>query len=39
VFYTAQHGDNVTWEIIRRAGHDDDDDHDDGGHEGHGGHQ
>ena len=32
VFYTAQHGDNVTWEIVRRAGHDDDDD---GGHGGH----
>ena len=32
VFYTGQHGDNVTWEIIRRAGHDDDDD---GGHGGH----
>jgi hypothetical protein len=24
VFYTAQHGDNVTWEIIRRPGSDDD---------------
>ena len=33
VFYTAQHGDNVTWEILRRAGHHDDDD--DGGHRGH----
>ena len=25
VFYTAQHGDNVTWEIIRRPGSDDHD--------------
>ena len=36
VFYTGQHGDNVTWEIIRSAHHDDDDDD---GHGGHGGHQ
>ena len=26
VFYTAQHGDNVTWEIVREPGRDDDDD-------------
>lgn len=31
VFYTAQHGDNVTWEIIRAAGAGHDDDDDDGG--------
>src|SRR5262249_20423335 len=28
VFYTGQHGDNITWEIIRAGGGDDDDDHD-----------
>ena len=27
VFYTAQHGDNVTWEIVREPSRDDDDDH------------
>jgi uncharacterized protein DUF839 len=30
VFYTAQHGDNVTWEILRSRGGDDEDDHDRG---------
>jgi uncharacterized protein DUF839 len=28
VFWTAQHGDNVTWEIVRASGRHDDDDHD-----------
>jgi len=33
VFYTQQHGDNATWEIIRAPGSDDDDrDDDDDGH-------
>ncbi len=34
VFYTQQHGDNVTWEIIRAKAsrHDDDDDDDDHHH-------
>jgi hypothetical protein len=37
VFYTAQHGDNITWEIIRAVGGGDDDhgDHDDHGRDGH----
>ena len=32
VFYTGQHGDNVTWEIVRAAGCDDDENENEGHH-------